>query len=115
MPRRPGGTRLISRPSRRISPSVGFITPDIMFIVVVLPQPEGPRSATNSLSLILRWSRSTAVSAPNFLVSPMSAIAAMSDPDRRHPRANRHSEVPVQQEEQLLHEPRTGRRGKRRQ
>ena len=51
--------------------------PAIMFIVVVLPQPDGPSRATNSLSLISRSSDATAVKSPKRLVRPASEIDAM--------------------------------------
>ena len=46
-----GGTSLILTPSKNTSPLVGCKKPPMMRRVVVLPQPEGPRSVRNSLSL----------------------------------------------------------------
>ena len=50
--------------------------PAIIFIVVALPQPDGPRRATNSLSLISRLRSFTAINSPNFLVRFVSSIEA---------------------------------------
>ena len=54
MLRRLGGTNwprpLTTASSMRISPEVGFSKPAIMRSIVVLPQPEGPSSVTNSRS-----------------------------------------------------------------
>lgn len=41
-------------PSKKTSPLVGSRNPPIILSVVVLPQPDGPRKVTNSLSLISR-------------------------------------------------------------
>jgi hypothetical protein len=43
-----GGSRVIERPSRRISPSVGLSKPASIMRVVVLPDPDGPSSVRNS-------------------------------------------------------------------
>ena len=40
----------MSLPSKKTSPEVGCTNPPITLSVVVLPQPEGPNSVTNSLS-----------------------------------------------------------------
>src|SRR5262249_2105085 len=45
-----GGTSLTFSPSMRMSPAVASSSPAIMRKVVLLPQPEGPTSTTNSLS-----------------------------------------------------------------
>ena len=49
-----------------------------MFIVVVLPQPEGPSSATNDPSGIVSSRSSTATSDPKRFVSCWSLISAIS-------------------------------------
>jgi hypothetical protein len=49
-----------------------------MFIVVVLPQPDGPRSATNDPSGIVRSRSSTATSEPKRFVRFSSLISAIS-------------------------------------
>ena len=54
----------MSSPSSRIWPSVGRSNPAIILSVVVLPQPEGPRSEKNSPGGIRRLSPSTAVKSP---------------------------------------------------
>ena len=46
--------------SKYISPSVGVSRPAIILSVVVLPQPEGPNSETNSPFLISMFRLSTA-------------------------------------------------------
>src|SRR5215470_12492761 len=57
------------RPSIRMSPEVGVSSPAIMLSVVVLPQPEGPSSATVSPSAIERSRPATATNDPNSLRS----------------------------------------------
>src|SRR5438067_1474944 len=49
-----GGTSFTTSPPMAISPSVMSSRPAIMRSVVVLPQPEGPTSTTNSLSAMSR-------------------------------------------------------------
>ena len=49
-PRSRGSRSLTTRPSMRISPALGSSKPAIMRSVVVLPQPDGPTSTTNSPS-----------------------------------------------------------------
>ena len=43
-----GGSSVTSRPRSRIRPPVGSSKPPIIRSVVVLPQPDGPRSEKNS-------------------------------------------------------------------
>ena len=59
--RRSGGSSVMSLPSMRIWPRSGRMNPASIRSVVVLPQPEGPRRATNSRSLIASERSSTAV------------------------------------------------------
>src|SRR5215469_2093618 len=77
MPRRPGGTWPTSTPLKQMLPDVGCSMPAIMFIVVVLPHPEGPSSATNSLSGTDKVSALTAVTEPNSFVRSFRSIAAI--------------------------------------
>src|SRR5438309_2020637 len=56
-------------------PASDVMNPAIMFSVVVLPQPLGPRSVTNSPCATRRLIASTAVAAPKRLVSPASCKA----------------------------------------
>src|SRR6267143_4672148 len=49
-----GGTSFTTSPPMAISPSVMSSRPAIMRSVVVLPQPDGPTSTTNSLSAMSR-------------------------------------------------------------
>ena len=102
-PRLAGLTARRSRPSSRIAPEVGSTKPAIICSVVVLPQPDGPSSETNSPFSTPSDSPSTAVCWPNCLVrfsSSRKAIyaagagASMARPpccdaaDRRHPAAD---------------------------
>src|ERR1700750_2915477 len=77
MPRLLAGKPDMSRPSNLISPLVGDSIPAIMFIVVLLPQPDGPSRATNSLSRIARDSWSTARTELNVLQRSISSIDAI--------------------------------------
>ena len=75
-----GGASVTSRPRSRTVPAVGRSKPAIIRRTVVLPEPEGPRSVTNSPSPMLRSMPSTATTgAPpleNSLRSPTSCTAA---------------------------------------
>src|SRR5258708_17365222 len=68
MPRFSGGSERpgaeIVRPSSSMVPSLGSRKPAIMRSVVVLPQPDGPSSETNSPRVSASVARSTAVKAP---------------------------------------------------
>src|SRR5439155_23865758 len=50
MLRSAGATVVMSRPSRRSCPPLGSSSPAMMFIRVLLPQPDGPTSTRNSPS-----------------------------------------------------------------
>src|SRR5689334_4082469 len=64
-------------PSIRIWPDVISSSPAMARSVVVLPQPDGPNSTTNSLSLMVRLrSRMTCTAPKNFWTS-RSSISAM--------------------------------------
>src|SRR5215510_14873423 len=67
-PRRAGFTASRSRPSRRIAPPLGSTKPAIICKVVVLPQPEGPSSETNSPFSTPRLRLSTARCEPKRLL-----------------------------------------------
>ena len=54
--------------------------PAIMFIVVDLPQPDGPSSAMNSPSAIARSIVFSAVKSPNFLTRLCRWMALMRSP-----------------------------------
>src|SRR4029453_16800189 len=73
MPRRSGGTTAVGvetpRGPPRIEPSSGVMNPAIRRSSVVLPQPLGPSSVTNSRSPISRLRSRTAVTAPKRLVT----------------------------------------------
>ncbi|RML57726.1 hypothetical protein APX70_200371 [Pseudomonas syringae pv. maculicola] len=51
---------MMSRPSSTMRPSLTSTKPAIICNVVVLPQPEGPSSETNSPLSTLRWVATTA-------------------------------------------------------
>ena len=71
MPRRSGGTtpegEEMTCPSISIVPAVGGMKPAIMRSVVVLPQPDGPSSDTNSPDASSSEKSSTARNEPKFL------------------------------------------------
>src|SRR5882724_9165276 len=73
--RRCAGIRVIDRSSRIISPAVGSMSPAIMRRVVVLPQPEGPSSATILPGSSDSDTRSTALVSRNCFVSARSRNA----------------------------------------
>ena len=60
MSRSLGATSLITRPSMAIRPPEGSSNPATMRSVVLLPQPEGPTSTTNSPLPISRENARTA-------------------------------------------------------
>ena len=64
MCRRLVGTSLTIWSSNQISPSLGSTKPATIRSVVVLPQPDGPSSVTNSPSAMSALMRSTAVVFP---------------------------------------------------
>ena len=65
-----GGRAEMLRPPCSMRPVVWMSSPAMARSSVVLPQPEGPRKQTNSPSVISSEMSSSAVNAPNFLVSP---------------------------------------------
>src|SRR5258705_4086243 len=84
MPRRSGGTtpagvESVAAPTR-MAPSSGAMNPAIRRSRVVLPQPLGPSSVTNSWSSTCRLSARTATVSPNRLVTRSMAIAAIRPP-----------------------------------
>jgi hypothetical protein len=74
-------------PSTTMSPAVGSIRRLIIFIVVVLPHPEGPTRTTVSPSLmsIERFSTAAPPDDPNCLETPRSEIIveATDSPSKR--------------------------------
>src|SRR5690349_7622710 len=64
-----GGSRVTSAPRSEIVPEVGRSKPPSIRRVVVLPQPDGPRSEKNSPLPIVSDTSSTAVTSPNRLVT----------------------------------------------
>src|SRR5690242_11966438 len=84
MRRRSGGTEPWGEerrsPSISMVPWEGSMKPAIIRSVVVLPQPEGPRSETNSPGASARLKSATASKSPKRLPMPMSASFAMSGP-----------------------------------
>src|SRR5882757_4173248 len=79
MLRRCTGMWVTREPPISTSPSVGSTRPVIMRNVVVLPQPLGPSSATNSPAPMRSVTPSTAVLVPNTFVKPeMARSVALS-------------------------------------
>src|SRR3989440_2263744 len=79
-----GGNPSTRRSPNRMSPPSTGEKPATMRSSVVLPQPDGPSSVNSSPSPISSVTRSTAVAAPNRLVTSRSAILIRSRflPDR---------------------------------
>src|SRR5215472_4656165 len=72
------GARLLTTVSSiRMRPEVMLSSPATMRSVVVLPQPEGPTSTTNSLSRISRLTSLTAWTSSYFLLRPRMTTCAM--------------------------------------
>src|SRR5688572_16448116 len=65
-------------------PAVGWSTPAIMRIVVVLPAPFGPRNPNSSPRFTCRSNGCTAVNLPYRLVTPSSLIMPSPAPDHAH-------------------------------
>src|SRR6266849_10101788 len=82
MPRCSGGKVLagdeISLSPTRISPLSGVMKPAIKRKVVVLPQPDGPSRHIRRPWSIAKFTLSTTVNGPYFLVSPHSSTDAIS-------------------------------------
>ena len=64
-----GGVATMFSPSITISPTLGRSRPASIRSSVVLPQPEGPSSAKNSLRWMSSETLSTATTSPNILVT----------------------------------------------
>ena len=79
-------SQVTSLPSIYTLPSVTASKPEIMRSVVVLPQPEGPSSATNSPLRMVRSIGFTAHASPNFLATCLSSISAISSLEYLIPR-----------------------------
>ena len=85
--RSPGSRSLTTRSPMITWPLVGCSRPQIMFSVVVLPQPEGPTKIMNSPSRISRLTPATAVTlAPNVFTRFSSTMRATLIPPRRFSR-----------------------------
>jgi hypothetical protein len=82
MRRLSGGTDKVGDDSTRLSisivPALGEMKPAIMRRVVVLPQPDGPSSDTNSPVSSASEKSSTAVNGPNVLETLRSTSLAIS-------------------------------------
>src|SRR5262249_42767218 len=74
-----GGTSLTTSPSTAIFPALTSSRPAIIRKVVVLPQPEGPTSTTNSLSAMSRSMPRTASVSSKRLWSLRSETCAMCE------------------------------------
>src|SRR5262245_39135677 len=77
-PRFAGCTLVRSRPSSQIAPRDGSRNPAIIWSVVVLPQPEGPRNEMNSPLSTARLKSSTTVCEPNCLPTRSSSRKAIA-------------------------------------
>src|SRR5262249_27094023 len=73
-----GGTSLTTSPSTAISPALISSSPAIIRSVVVLPQPEGPTSTTNSLSAMSSSMPHTASLSSHRVTSLRSEARAMA-------------------------------------
>ena len=78
--RRFTGTRVTSCPPISMRPASGITSPAIALSVVVLPQPDGPRSVTNCPAAISSVTSSTARWAPNALTTPSSRTVPTPQP-----------------------------------
>src|SRR5438128_4136957 len=83
MSRSIGGRLFTTLPSMLISPEVASSSPATIRSVVVLPQPEGPTSTTNSRSAMSRSIPCTAGVLSNILTMLRRATCAMFLPFRR--------------------------------
>src|SRR5258708_2398565 len=90
MLRSAGGNGVISRPSSRNSPAEGSSRPAMMFISVLLPQPDGPTSTRNSPSAILMEMLWRILVGPKLFCTLIRSSVAMNSPfDRtRHQAAD---------------------------
>ena len=64
-----GRILVMSVPSSRIEPPLGSRCPAIMFNTVDFPDPLGPTSVTSSPDSIRKFTSSTAVNSPKFLLT----------------------------------------------
>src|SRR5215510_334944 len=78
MSRSLGGTSFTSRPPMKISPPEASSRPAIMRSVVLLPQPDGPTSTTNSLLGMSRLMLRTASTSSKRLTTLRNATSAIS-------------------------------------
>jgi len=75
-----GGMLLTTLSPMRISPLVISSRPASIRKSVVLPQPEGPTSTTNSPSLIVTLTPCTTSTRPKDFLTSFSSTEAMHDP-----------------------------------
>src|SRR5262245_30460235 len=68
----------MSSPYSRIAPELGFSAPEIMFSMVVLPEPFGPISPSTSFSARSNEMPSTATRPPKRLLTPSTASAVIA-------------------------------------
>src|SRR5271165_332219 len=103
-----GSRSFTSRSPMKISPPVSSISPAIRLSVVVLPQPDGPTSATNSPWSIASERLSTARNGPYVFTTLSSLTCAMKTPIARLLSLHRSlgegtDEVSLQDQEQHHH------------
>src|SRR5262245_4950109 len=67
----------MSRPAKRIIPSVGSSAPATHFMSVLLPEPFGPMRPWNSFSPTVRSTPPRAVSCPKTLVTPRTSSSGI--------------------------------------
>src|SRR6266511_1533988 len=101
-----GGTSVTSSPPISTSPSLTSSSPAIMRSVVLLPQPDGPTSTTNSLSAMSRSMPRTANVSSYFFISLRSVTWAMRSSS--FGRARREAGDVVIHQERIDHERRRG-------
>src|SRR3954470_10008362 len=80
MPRCRAATSATLRPWIRTSPASGQSRPAMIRSSVVLPEPEGPSSASNSPCATLRSTLSSAVKLPNFLTMFLTSMVTWPVP-----------------------------------
>src|SRR5712691_3018592 len=101
-----GGTSTTSSPAISTSPSLTSSSPAIMRSVVLLPQPDGPTSTTNSLSAMSRSMPRTANVSSYFFISLRSVTWAMTSSS--FGRARRQAGDVVIHQKRVDHERRRG-------
>src|SRR5215470_20192577 len=100
-----GGRSLTSSPPMKMSPEVTSSSPAIMRQVVLLPQPDGPTSTTNSLLGLSRSMARTASTSSNRLTTLRNATSDIASSLRG---AGREARDVVVHQERVDHQRRRG-------